>query len=273
MALSIIRVIGENNYTQVSSQKTYTQEGGETTSKTYEGPIEKINDLYTISVNEVKDGILDSADKGISGGKGQLSITYVADDGDGGETNEEAINEIWELIGQDFIKPLRSYGGEVNKANGDKIDSKKFNEDANQAVFEEVKVYYETGGTDKRVSAPAGEPQETYYKLLLRGQSEYLRSAAILRRTVQTSRRGELSGSWKKVDRAITLAETGFSSSGQGALVGAISEMPEQSKGRKQWLKRAPQITQVGRGRYNLVQEWIYAAGWSTNMYDGDQAP
>ena len=273
MALSIIRVIGENNYTLASSQKSYSQESGETTREMYEGPIEKINDLYTTSIGEVKDGILDSADKSISNGKGQLTIVYVADDGDGGEQPDEVINEIWELVGQDFIKPLRSYGGEVNKANGDDIDSKKFNEDADQAVLEETKTYYEYGSNAKHGIAPAGEPQETYYKFLLRQQSEYLRSAAILRRTVQVSRRSELRSSWAKVDRAIKLNETGFSSAGQGALIGAINGMPEQDGTKKQWLKRAPQITQVGKGRYSMVQEWIYAAGWSANMYDGSQAP
>jgi hypothetical protein len=267
--MSLFRIIGLNDYTQTSTRREYTQELGQTTVTTYKGPPDPISDLYDASVLSVQNGEIDAVSTNVENGEGVLEIKVADGNEDGDDPNTIANNTIWELIGQDIFKNIRSYPGDV-------ADSKAFNTDSLQDEMEDVRLYFETA--QQEGTAPAiGSAEEVYYNLLLRGTDQYVRSTAVLRTTLTVSRRSLLSLNWVGVDRAWKLngdgdAESGspdLNQTGQGALIGQISLLPGFDGDKKQWLKRAPQLTQSGRRNYTMTQEWWYAEAWSTNLYGG----
>jgi hypothetical protein len=267
--MSLLKIIGLNDYTQTSTRREYTQELGQTTVTTYKGPPEPISDLYDTSVLSVQNGEIDAVSTNVENGEGVLEIKVADGNEDGDDPNTIANNTIWELIGQDIFKNIRSYPGDV-------ADSKAFNTDSLQDEMEDVRLYFETA--QQEGTAPAiGSAEEVYYNLLLRGTDQYVRSTAVLRTTLTVSRRSLLSLNWVGVDRAWKLngdgdAESGspdLNQTGQGALIGQISLLPGFDGDKKQWLKRAPQLTQSGRRNYTMTQEWWYAEAWSTNLYGG----
>jgi hypothetical protein len=119
-----------------------------------------------------------------------------------------------------------------------------------------------------------GEPDSTYAKLLLRGVGEFVRSTAILRATTVVNARTVAKASWEGVDRAWTLSgESGSPNppgTGSAGIVGLIDDMPDHDDEKKQWLKRAPQVRSLDRGRFQIVQEWWFARRWSYSLYEGD---
>lgn len=258
-------VLGLDGYTQVGTRREYTQDLGLSTVISYEGPIDKIDALFASSVLSVQAGNVDKVTTSKKDGLGVVELSYADGDASQDDPNTIQNNTIWELIGQDLYKNLRSYGGEVS-------GSQAFNAAADQSALENVRLYFETAKTQGTV--PSGEPQETYYKLLMRGTDQYVRSAAVLRSSITVSRRSLVAGKWIGVDRAWTLdGQTGspnLDTVGQGAIIGAISEMEEADAAKKQWLKRAPQITMSSKRSYSITQEWWYARDWSHNLYDGD---
>ena len=261
-------ILGLNGYTKKSTRKEYTQDTGLSTVVSYEGPIAKIDELLASSILSVQDGTIDKVTSGKSDGLGVLELSYADGDASQSDPNTVQNNTIWELVGQDLYKNLQSFDGAVS-------GSQAFNVDANQALLENARLYFETA--TKEGTIPTGEPYATYYKLLLRGVDQYVRSAAVLRSTINVSRRSLVAGRWVGVDRAWKLnSEDGspdLDTVGQGAIIGSISEMPEADATKKQWLKRAPQITMASKRSYTITQEWWYARAWSANLYGGDLVP
>jgi hypothetical protein len=263
--MSVIQILGANNYTLVGTRKEYDQESGESTVTTYQGPIDKIDELYAETRNDVIDGLYDKVTTGKKDGMGQLEISV----SDSGDAAEEDTNTVWELVGQDIYKNIRSY-------NGDVTSSEAFNKDTNQTDLENTRLFFETAGQEG-VDPGDDEPQATYLQLLMRGTDQYVRSIAVLRSRITVSRRSQITCDWTGVDRAWRL--TGDSASGgpnlnlgQAALLGQISSMPEADDTKKQWLKRAPSLTMTGSKSYTMTQEWWFARAWSENLYDGDAA-
>ena len=268
-----LAIIGLYNYTKVGTRREYSQDMGQTTVETYQGPVSKINDLFDASVLSVQDGTVDKVTTGRENGLGVLELHYA----DGDATNDVNAtvqnNTIWELVGQDLYKNLRSFGF---AAGGDLAAAgvQRFNLDADQASLENARGYFESAGNDPNFFAPAAEPAVTYLALLQRGVDQYVRSAVVLRSTITVSRRSLVAGRWVGVDRAWKLdGEDGspnLDSVGQSAIIGSINEMPEADDTKKQWLKRAPQITMASRKAYTIAQEWWFARRWSHNLYLGD---
>jgi len=266
--MSIFRVIGLNDYTKVATRREYTQESGQTTITTYKGPPDPINDLYDSSLAAVQNGEIDSVTTSVENGEGILEIKVADGDQDGNDPNTIQNNTIWELIGQDIFKNLRSYPGAP-----DISGAVPFNLDADQDEMESARLYFETAQQDGDPPS-GGSNAEVYYNLLLRGTDQYIRSTAVLRTTITVSRRSLITLDWKGVDRAWKIdGEDGspnLDQTGQGALIGQITQLPGYDATKKQWLKRAPQLTQTGRRNYTVAQEWWFAEYWSRNLYGGD---
>jgi hypothetical protein len=116
---------------------------------------------------------------------------------------------------------------------------------------------------------------DKYYRMLMeRGVTQYVRSTIVLRRTITCGRRSNIKASWAGVDRAWKLAgQTGspnLKRSTQGALIGVIEDHPDFDIDGFQWLKKAPQVQEVGRRRYNITYEWWFAKSWSYVLYGGE---
>jgi len=272
--MSVIEILGLSGYTRTGSRQEYDQSNGESTVVTYQGPVSNIETLYAASKLDIQDGTVDKASKSVEDGLGVLELSYADGNENDDDPNTVLNNTIWELVGQDLYKSIRSYNGDVSIANGDPLDSEAFNKDADQADLEQARLYFETAGVEGSIGV--AEPAATYIQLLYRGTDQYLRSSAILRSTLTVSRRSLVTASWTGVDRAWKLSGDAASGGpdlnvGQAALIGAIETMAEADGTLKQWLKRAPQLTMSGRKSYTIIQEWWFARAWSANLYAGDQ--
>jgi len=249
-------VIGLNDFTLTSTSRTWSKDNGQGTVKNYEGPIDKIKEFFE---SQIDDPAIDTMRNLSNNGKGVLEVTFVDDDGSGEGLVTAENNDIWELIGQDLFKNIRAH--------------ETFNVDNDQPALEEVRKAVEAADKDLQ-ALTAGEPQETYQKLLLQGTDEYARTAVILRRSINAGSRTLLQASWLGVDRAWELdnevGSPNLRTTGDAAIIGAIAEMPDEDGTKKQWLKRAPQIRTQGRRSWSIVQEWWFARRWSATLYEGD---
>lgn len=257
--MSVI-VHGFTGATLVDTTHGWATETGEYISYVYEGSKGAIDAAFTTAKSS---GSWDRVEKRIDGGKGSLVCTVSADSFSGGWPVDP--DPVWEVIGQDLFRDLRSFGGGT-------AAGIVFNAAADQEKLEEVRQAIERAEWVGPLMV--ADPATTYAKLLLRGVGEFVRSTAILRSTTVVNARTAAKGSWTGVDRAWSLTGGGGApnppGTGSSGIIGSVSDMPDYESGMKQWLKRAPQIRSLDRGRFQIVQEWWFAKRWSYVLYEGD---
>jgi hypothetical protein len=253
-------VHGFTGATLVDTVKGWTSEAGEYLTYNYKGPVAAIETAYTTAKAS---GSWDRVEKHIDGGSGSLSCTVTADSLSGGFPADP--QPVWEVIGQDLFRDLRSFGGGT-------AAEIAFNVAADQEALEAIRQGIERA--DWVGPLMVADPATTYARLLLRGVGEFVRSTAILRSTTIVNARTAAKASWTGVDRAWPI-DGGDGSpnppgTGSSGILGVISDMPDFNDEKKQWLKRAPQVRSIDRGRFQIVQEWWFARRWSYVLYEGD---
>jgi len=244
-------IIGLNGYSEVSRSETYSKSGGRSAKITYEGPLDKIDELFVALIG---DPAVDTLDKNRSNAKGVLTVGYVDDDGSGGGGSTEENNTTWELVPNDIYKPINGFNnGAVNFADANYVQEL-------QDILRKIR-------QGQAVARPAGNPQQGFFDLLMMGVEEYVRTGVTLRKSINVSLRSTLVANWTNVDRAVVIADTGLDDS---HLIGTIADMPEANSAKKQWLKRGPTIRTYGQGKYTIAQDWWFARRWSALLYGGD---
>jgi len=242
-----VDVIGTEDTTRTSTTKTWSRRDGEQESKVIAGERSAAETTYEgFKGNTDTDTLVLRTE----GGKGVVEVTLAQDD------QTPALNDIWELLGREVLKDIRTHQDYNQSADQDEMDL------ARTAVLEGRGAIISTSGWSSE--------SVDYLGLLLRGTSQYVRSQPILRRSVRTSDRGILDIAWDGVDRAWKLNNETGSPNPPADLVGDISAMPEADGSKKQWLKKAPQKRQVTRTLYEVVFEYHFARRWSNSLYAGD---
>ena len=240
-----VNIIGGEDAQEASSSATWSRRDGEVGISVIEGPIDAINTAYAGFKNNPA---TDTVSVRRANGRGTIELTIAE------STQTAALNDIWELLGREIVKDIRTH--------------QDYNQTADQSAIAAARVAVEQGrGAD---FTPAAGAATDYLALRLRGTSQYVRSQPILRRSVRTSDRGILDVAWDGVDRAWQLNGESGSPNPPADLVGDINQMPEGSASAKQWLKKAPQKRQVTRTLYEVVFEWHFARRWSNSLYNGD---
>jgi len=243
--MAVVDTIGTEDATKTGSVQTWSRRDGEVLTETYEGPIDAINTIY----GSLKDSVYDTLNVRRNGGKGVLELT-VSDD-----NQSLAQNDIWELLGREIVKDLRTH--------------QDFNQTADQMYIDKAVTAINTGVGATINTTGWTTPAATYLAIRLRGTSQYVRSQPILRRSIRTSDRGVLDVAWDGVDRAWKLNGQTGSPNPPADLVGDINGMPEANSAKKQWLKKAPLKRQVTPQLYEVAFEWHFARDWSVTLYEG----
>jgi hypothetical protein len=230
---------------------------------TYRGPAAKLTAFF---LSLVGTDPIDITEIDITEGVATVQVTYEDEDGSGGGAATD-YNITWELIGQDLFKDIRTF-------DGTKLGTTSFNKDADQAALEAVRKKYLEGKVDAAyIAGLAGAPL-LYAKFLMRNAAEYRRTQVVLRKSIKVGRRSAMTAAWDGVDLAWKLSgESGSpnpTGTGSAALIGTIASMSEADNGKKQWLKCAPQMRQVGGNKWSITQDWTFARRWSYNLYLGD---
>lgn len=266
-------IYGYNDFTLQSKTRTWTPDKGYAWTYVYGGPLDKADDFFEAKVADVTS---DSVTLDRQDGMGLVTVTVVDDDGNGNPQNSED-NDLWEIIGQDCYRDLMSFNG---RPDGDPAIN--FTRTGNNDGSLDIPT--QLAGIRKAVEEanpdifPTGSetyiPDKYYRRLMERGVTEYVRSTIVLRRTITCGRRSNIKASWAGVDRAWKLdGEAGspnLKRNNQAALIGIIDDHPDFNANVKQWLKKAPQIQEVGRRRYSITYEWWFAKSWSSVLYAGN---
>jgi hypothetical protein len=247
-------IYGLDDVSLTEKQTVWEQSTGSMVREVYKGPREKAEDKFDDLLEAAEDN--DAIRLTVKNGMGTVEVTYQDE-----ATVSEEENETWEVQADPLEKPLESFGGRAEDAN-----AQQFNKDADQAGIQFVRERFESGD---RQLVPSIEPALTYSRLLARGVNHYRRSGCVLVRHLIITSTSELAASWSGVDRAQQIA-TDDGPNPPVAIIGAISEMPDYDEDKKQWLKNAPQIRQLSRGTYDVVQSWQFAKRWSYTLYGGD---
>jgi len=242
-------LLGFPGLTLIASRKGWKRDIGQTKIEVFKGPVDSIDsrfDILTATPN------VDNLDRDIGDGFGILTVTTVEDE----LTSTFDQNDVWECIGQELLKPIRAH--------------QDFNKEVNQDKLEDTRKFYLEGFSGPGPHDGDGDPFKKYLEILRRENTEFIRSAAVLRRSLTVGPRSTQFASWDNVDRAITIGATGLPSSGQPLILGSIQSMPEANNAKKQWLKRGPQIRTSGDRRFTITQEFWFARRWSETFYEGD---
>ena len=254
-------VIGLDEMTRTKHTGHWTREKGPGSRETWEGPADKAEIFYADRLNS---NTIDDMDIDIEHGKGTVTITTSEATINGGTVNTLALNAVWELVGTELEKDIMQHPTFSEYDSGSAAGVK---------ILRQVITEYERANYEY---TPDVDEPTTLWNILNRGQTNYVRSIPILRQTIGVSRRTTTAVSWGGVDRAHSLTGGVWSPDPPTELIGAIIAMPDAHGNvlgpteTKQWLKRAPQVRQVGRHDYSEVQEWWFARAWSETFYAGD---
>lgn len=248
-----IDVIGTDGVTLVETRKQWSLPDGHQLVEIYKGPVDKAETFYKSKIWDIS---LDLVSITRSGGIGTVELTKADNDGTGAGQSTEELNAVWELLGQDIYRDVRSH--------------ETFNKDADQAALAKVQRAWQEQHLHAYDASGDGAPATTYKDLLLRNTTEFVRSIAVLQKTVKISRRAAFAPVWNNVDRALKLFGELGSPAPPAEIVGVISLMPDADNTKRQWLKRAPQVRQVGKHTYQVIYHWWFSRRWSAALYSGD---
>lgn len=254
-----IEIIGLDDAIQAGVSQTYSV-AGQNTIYTYHGPKDAVAALYDTLKLEIDSSTYSTTQLAYSytDGDATLTVTYpTSDPASGWLTPADGILEtFWEIGSNEIFRHIRSHD--------------TFNKDTDQSVLDAVDEIIETKAWDRIPTEVAGEPQETYCKLLRRGTTEYRRSTPVIRKTTVISRKkkwSDLDDIWSSVDKAVTVSSIGLPSY-MGTSFFTGWDLYDGTK--KQWLTKAPSIRQQDKDKFEVIQEWEWCYRWSKTLYDGD---
>jgi hypothetical protein len=189
------------------------------------------------------------------GATSTVSGTY-PDARDGAQPSETAANVVWELLGSDLNKDIRTHK-DLRAADGSAGDSAR--KDIN-AAFEAVSAGSALVSTWDTKAA-------TIFRLLSKGTTEYAVTIYVLRQTIKCAAADGVRASMDDCNRVVALPAYPTSLFNLSGL-----KMPDDSGTSVEWLKKPPTVTYLGGGKYAITQEY-WGASWSQVLYGGTALP
>jgi hypothetical protein len=257
-----VEVIGFDGVTESGRQRGWSTNDGHNLTVTYQGPSTKLEEFYNSLIGNVTVADMRFA---VQQGKTSLYVLYYDTTiTSGNAENNEQINTVWEVVGQEIQKDILAH--------------EYFSTSGYDEYFIKIRKYFESKPYDSTFYATISSVQQQadYYNLLAKGTEVYIRSHFIVRKSIQVASNSQVAASWDGVDRAHAWGNApGPDPSGSlnDKLIGAIANHPDWDSTKKQFLKCAPQIRQVAKGKFSITQDWIFAKGWSARLYAGSETP
>jgi len=245
-------VKGSTDIIELTPKRTWNLTDGVQTVKRFVGTSEavvaKFNELSAATGSGV-----DELEEDINGKSGKLLARVLEDSGGADGGNTEATNAIWEVISNDVLKPIETHS--------------YFN-----AVTAARKRYVEKCARDATALDAAATDAEkilyTYYSVQM---LDYMVSQFVIRKSIVVSSKSTITASYANTNRVVSLASIGVPS----ALIGSLSSLPkgDGSSGAWEWLKKAPQVRQISKRKFQISYEWHGAESWSLRFYGGTWVP
>jgi len=248
---------GETDPLEQAPRRTWTRSGGWATIRTWLGDKAGCESLAAKLTNEVGPEAMDlSSDDNVNY---RLEVTYP--DGQDTALNLGAgdSNVTWELIGNSLNKDLKTHSS---------ISPTDATDRADLACAEEWARSPSLAGANaaaiaKKVATLSAKAQKLYQHLS-KGTQGYEIASYVIRKTIKLGYSQAVKASLSNVNKVEepTKCDTTF------------FEIPtQQGDSTIEWLKRPPTVTQVGRGKYYIIQEWWGATKWSSDLYGGTAKP
>lgn len=245
-------VVGSEEIVQLPDKRTWNPVDGVQTLKRFAGTSEAIAAKFNELSADANSGV-DDMDESINGKAGQLIARVMDDSGGSGGGNTEELNAVWEVIAHDILKPIEahSYFAGITAAR---------------------KRYVEKCARDaESLDAAATDAEKILYAYYSAQMLDYFLSEFIIRKTTTVSARSTITASYVNTNRVVTLASIGVPS----ALIGSLSSLPkgDGTSGAWEWLKKAPQVRQISKRKFQISYEWHGAEKWSLRFYGGTWVP
>jgi hypothetical protein len=244
------RILGKNDVTEEAKRTEWRDGQGFFVVRKFHGPEEKIDRKAIELMNTADSFTIDT--------KARYSrlMAYFSDGSPIQTTfGQNDLDQYWELDSEVLEKDIRTHP--FLDALGD--------EDAKAQKIEELDAAIEQGQGRTLLAANPASPIKEYIQLRLIGVESYTTDTYILRRVNvcanNTARKAAFTGVGKVANKAPI--------EGNQVSIKSRAGKPKFSLPAGEWLKRAPQVRQVGRGKWYIVEEWWYAEKWSKTLYSG----
>ena len=252
-------VKGSSDIIRLPDKRTWNLNDGVQTFKRFQGT----DDAIKAKFNELSSGVddegapvdtgIDDLNEDIDGKVGRLLARVIEDSGGSAGSNTEALNAVWEVIANDILKPIEthSYFDAITAERKRYVEDAARNADAlDAAATDTEKILY------------------TYYSVQM---LDYILTEFIIRKSTVVSSRSAITASYTDTNRVVTLASIGPPS----ALLGSLTSLPkgDGTSGAWEWLKKAPQVRQISRRKFQISYEWHGAERWSLRFYGGTWVP
>jgi len=240
--MAVLSVFGVTGAVEQGKKYSWTPSTGEILTQTFRGVATNVKTLYdTYKAAGMSNPDYDSMNLDMGRGNALLIITKAGD----------ATNAVYELLSNDITRPIWTapyFVEEVPVLTATQISQV-------MAAYHHIQYMTETTPTPDP-STFTGKQLELY-RAMEHGIQEYNCSSYVLRETKLVTWRSQVSASFDNVNAVDTPPNT-------AAVNTLIGPLPDG-----QWLKRAPNVVQVGRRRWQIVTEWWWARKWLMNVYPG----
>jgi hypothetical protein len=249
-------ILGDSNIIQLPDKRVWNLTDGWTTLKRYTGT----SDAIKAKANELASSSsgVDNIDEEITGKSGQLICKVIEDSGSSSGGNTEEANALWELIGQDILKPIEQHADFLTAITPNrKRQINKYIEDTIKA-------------TADGIPAPSTDVEKALAGYLSHQTLDFVLTQLIIRKSIILSTKSSITASYTSMNRVVTLESINPPS----ILLGTLTSLPleDGTSGAWEWLKKAPQLRQVEKRKFQLIYEWWGAEKWA-EIYGGSWTP
>lgn len=256
---SVLTVVGKNGITELKPLRSWTKTDGVSTTRRFAGPADSIEAYFNELSAATSPGADEMAEQ-YQGAKGELLIKIYDDSGSSTGGNTEALNSVWELIANDLLKPIE-YHTDFTSISAARKRSLEY---AAQTAG-----WKAADGT--AIAVPSTDAEKSLYGHYANQTLDFMLSTFILRKTVTVSDRSTITASYSNMNEVVTLASINPPS----ALIGALTSLPKMdgTSGAWEWLKKAPQVRQTTKTKYQIIYEYWGMEQWSILYTNGTWNP
>lgn len=163
------------------------------------------------------------------------------------------LNVYWECDPGEIEKDLRTHPF-LDGLGADKAEKLEI---ADKAI--------EAGTAASLLEAGVDSQIDSYIRLRLIGVESYPAENYVLRRITVCGNSSAQVASWEGVNEVTTEDPSKGKAVNPNSRAGKLKfKLPAG-----EWLKRSPQVYEVGRGKFHIVETWWWAQKWSGTLYEG----
>lgn len=246
------QILGSKDIIQLPDKRTWNLTDGLQVYKRFGGTADAVKAKFNALASAELPSV-DEINEEINGQSGTLICRIWDYSGAQAGGNTEANNAVWELRGQDVMKPIETH------SDFDTIIASR-----KRAIENYVRdpAQYST--------TLANDAEKKLAGYLAHQVLEFPLTEYILRKSIILSRRSTIQASYTNCNRVVAMENIAPPS----VLLGVLTNLPKMdgTSGAWEWLKKTPQCLQVSKQKFQLYYEWWGVERWA-EIYGGSWNP